>query len=129
MGLLCLSRQNQQARKVCPVLHGWWCVLRLRIRQLCSGGLAALLPLPARLSLSLPFAGALRAFYLQGRARRTRTAPMIVYFGICLIARVAVCIFFTVFVVVGLFFFLPYFGFCFVSLPTLAFRVSQGVEC
>lgn len=29
MGLLCLSRQNQQARKVCPVLHGWWCILRL----------------------------------------------------------------------------------------------------
>lgn len=42
---------------------------------------------------------------------RTRTAPMIVYFGICLIAHVAVCIFFTVFVVVGLFFFFFFFPF------------------
>lgn len=40
MGLLCFSRQNKQAGKVCPVLHGWWCDLRITIRPFTLAGLA-----------------------------------------------------------------------------------------
>lgn len=57
IGLLCLSRQNQQARKVCPVLHGWWCVLRLTDQAVLLGlrGTSTLLSLPFHSSFSFPF--------------------------------------------------------------------------
>lgn len=116
MGPLCLSRQNQLARKVCPVLHGWWCVLRLTIPAVRLGlpsncTLCFLFPLPFAFLFPLPSASELPAAYLQGSAGQAR---MVVYFGVCLIAYVAVCVGFTVFVVVRVFiFYFDFVVFCF----------------
>lgn len=132
IGLLCLSRQNQQARKVCPVLHGWWCVLRLKIRPSCSGSAAPpvcfLFHLPFVFSLS-PSICSRAACRLPAGQSRGKPTP-IVYFGICLIACVAVRIFFSLslLVVAFFFFFLFCFGFCFVllSLPIFASPSFSG---
>lgn len=113
MGLLCLSRQNERARKVRPVLHGWRCVLRLPGRPSCIlhparagsqllDSAVFLFPLPW-LPCCLP---------LPAGQSRGKPTPM-VYSGICLIARVVVCVFLTVFVVGLFFFFLFWFLFCF----------------
>lgn len=83
MGLLCLSRQNEPARKVCPVLHGCWCPpIPARGRQAPQLLLSAvfLFPLPL-LPRRLPLPAG------QSRGNPTPT----VYFGRRLIACVAVC--------------------------------------
>lgn len=123
MGLLCLSRQNEPARKVCPVLHGCWCPpIPARGRQAPQLLLSAvfLFPLPL-LPRRLPLPAG------QSRGNPTPT----VYFGRRLIACVAVCgfspsllcwaFFFSSSILVFVLFLL--------SLLTLAFPVSQGVEC
>lgn len=120
IGLLCLSRQNQQARKVCPVLHGWWCVLRLTIRPSCSARAPRLLhsafSFPFHSSFSSPSICSRAACRLPAGQSRGKPTP-IVYFGICLIACVAVCIFFLPLslLVVAFFFFsiLVFVLFCF----------------
>lgn len=119
MGLLCLSRQNERARKVCPVLHGWWCVLRLPGRPSCSPLLLRRAPSSQTLCLSSPFHCFRDCLPLPARQSRDKPTPM-VYFGRCLIACVAVFIFFLPVFVVGFFllllFLLIWFLFCSASL-------------
>lgn len=85
MGLLCLSRQNQQARKVCGALHGWWCVWRLRIASAPGSPTSCF-------SLSLSICSQAECSVPSTcRAERWLTLTNCWLFGICLIAPVAVC--------------------------------------
>lgn len=86
MGLLCFSRRNKQARKVCPALHGWWCDLRITIRpfMLPGFGISSTSCTVLSFFLSICFPSVLPLIYLRGKA--VADLNTIVYFGICLIA-------------------------------------------
>lgn len=77
MGLLCFSRQNQQARKVCPVLHGWWCDLRITIRPFMLSGLGISSTSRTVFLFSLPFAFLLCRLPSTCRAKLWQTLTLL----------------------------------------------------
>lgn len=110
IGLLCLSRQNQQARKVCPVLHGWWCVLRLTIRPSCSWAprhLHSSFSFPFRSSFSFPVHLLPCCLSSTCRAQRWQTHTDCLLWHMFNSLRGCLHFFPTVFVGGGFFFFFP----------------------